>query len=180
MLRHPSKTDLAALLLCGALTGCGGGGGTGGAPSQLNPAPVLTAISPLTVIPGSGAFTLTATGTNFSASSMVEWNGSPRTTTFVSATQLTAQIMASDVASGGSANLTVFTPSPGGGDSAALTLTITAVNATVQQIAPGGQAASSAHYQIVGTVGAGPDSSIAQSAHYRMQGGLTGAGINVP
>jgi hypothetical protein len=50
----------------------------------------------------------------------------------------------------------------------------------VQQIAPGGQAASSAHYQIVGTVGPGPDSSAAQSAHYRMQGGVTGAGINVP
>jgi hypothetical protein len=179
MLRHPLKTDLAALLLCGVLTGCGGGGG-GAAPSQPNPAPVLTAISPLTVSPGSGAFTLTATGTNFSASSMVEWNGSPRTATFVSATRLTAQIMASDVASGGKANITVVTPSPGGGDSTALTLTITAVNATVQQIAPGGHAASSAHYQIVGTLGGGPDSSAAQSTHYIMQGGLAGAGISVP
>ena len=180
MLRPP-KTDRILLLLCGLLTACGGGGGLGSPPPQSNnPAPVLTAISPVSVIPGSGAFTLTTTGSGFSDSSVVLWNGSPRTTAFSSATELTAQIMASDIASGGTATVAVVTPSPGGGASSALTLTITAVNVTVQQIAPGGQAASSAHYQIVGTVGAGPDSSAASSAHYQMQGGLTGAGINVP
>jgi hypothetical protein len=167
-------------MICGTLTACGGGGGPGGPPPQSNPVPVLTAISPLTVIPGSGAFTLTATGTNFTASSVVQWNGSPRGTAFLSATELTAQIMASDVASGGTATVTVVTPAPGGGDSAALRVAITAVNATVQQVAPGAQAAASAHYRIVGSVGGGPDSSAAQSAHHMMQGGLTGAGINVP
>jgi hypothetical protein len=88
--------------------------------------------------------------------------------------------MASDIASGGSAAVTVVTPAPGGGSSAAVTLTITAVNATVQQIAPGAHAAASAHYRIVGSVGAAADSTAAKSAHYMMQGGLTGGGINVP
>ncbi len=180
MLRYLTRMDLSVLLLCGMLAGCGGGGGSAPPPPQPNPAPVLTAISPVSVVPGSGAFTLTATGTNFGSSSVVNWNGAPRSTMYVSASELTAQIMASDIATGGSAAVTVVTPAPGGGTSAAVNLAITAVNATVQQIAPGGHAASSAHYQIVGTVGAAADSTAAKSAHYMMQGGLTGAGVNVP
>jgi hypothetical protein len=166
-------------LLSGALTGCGGGGGLAPPSPGPNPVPLLSAISPLTAIPGTGAFTLTATG-SFGPSSTVNWNGSARGTAYISATQLTAQILASDIASGGTAAVTVVTPAPGGGTSAPLTFTITAVTATVQQIAPGAQAASSAHYQIVGSVGAAPDNSAATSAHYMMQGGLTGAGISVP
>ena len=57
--------------------------------------------------------------------STVRWNGSGRTTTFVSATGLTARIPASDLAVGGPLSITVFTPAPGGGASAAMTLTVT-------------------------------------------------------
>jgi hypothetical protein len=56
----------------------------------------------------------------------VRWNGSNRTTSYVSATQLTAQIAAADIATAGTAQVTVFTPAPGGGTSAVLTLTMTA------------------------------------------------------
>ena len=167
-----------ALLLL--LAGCGGGGGGMSPQPASNPLPTLSAIAPVTAVPGGGAFTLMATGTNFVASSVVNWNGSPRTTTFISATQLTAQIAATDIVSGGSAAVSVLTPAPGGGSSAALNFIITAVNASVQQIAPGGQVSSSAHYQLVATVEASADSSAAKSAHYMMQGGLTGAGINIP
>jgi len=48
---------------------------------------------------------------------MVQWNGSSRATTVVSATQLTASIGEADVASTGTANVTVVNPSPGGGAS---------------------------------------------------------------
>ncbi len=48
-----------------------------------------------------------------------------RTTTFVSATQLRAQVPASDIATPGSASVTVFSPAPGGGTSNAALLTIT-------------------------------------------------------
>src|SRR6185295_629608 len=47
-----------------------------------------------------------------------------RTTTFVSSTQLTAAIPASDIATVGTANVTVVNPAPGGGTSNALTFTI--------------------------------------------------------
>lgn len=175
MLR-PLTTALVLLL-----AGCGGGGGGMSPPPPApNPLPALTAIAPATAVPGAGAFTLTATGSNFVASSVVNWNGSPRATTFISATQLTAQITATDIMSGGSASVAVVTPAPGGGSSVALNFTITAVNASVQQIAPGGHFSSSAHYQLVATVGPAADSSAAKSAHYMMQGGLTGAGINLP
>ena len=60
----------------------------GSAAAQNNPVPTLSSILPNTAAAGSGAFTLTATGTNFVASSVVRWNGSSRTTTFVSHGQL--------------------------------------------------------------------------------------------
>jgi hypothetical protein len=177
---HVRKTALAIVLLTGLCAGCSGGGGGGTPAPAPNPMPALSSIAPATAIPGAGAFTLTATGSNFSSASVLNWNGSPRATTFVSATSLTAQILASDIASGGSAAVTVMTPAPGGGTSAALNFVITAVNATVQQTAPGASASASAHYQLVATVGAPVYSSAAKSAHYTMQGGLTGAALNIP
>lgn len=90
-----------------------------------NPAPSLTTVSPSSVAAGSGAFTLTVTGSGFGSGSVVRWNGADRATTFVSATQVTAAIGAADVATAGSASVTVFNPPPGGGTSNALTVTIT-------------------------------------------------------
>jgi hypothetical protein len=55
----------------------------------------------------------------------VNWNGSPRTTTYVSATSLKAAILSTDIASSGSAQVTVTNPPPGGGTSVtSLTFTI--------------------------------------------------------
>jgi photosystem II stability/assembly factor-like uncharacterized protein len=68
--------------------------------------------------------TLTVMGSNFDQCSVVEWNGSPRATTFMSATQLAAQISAQDTAAAGAIPVTVFTP--GGGTSGALTFTVVA------------------------------------------------------
>ncbi len=96
--------------------------------SGANPAPVLTSVNPSSATANSGAFTLTANGGAFTPSSVVRWNGQNRTTTFVSATQLTATIPASDLANPGTAQVTVFTPTPGGGTSGAVTFTITAPN----------------------------------------------------
>ena len=65
--------------------------------------------------PGSAAFTLTVNGTGFVSGATVNWNGSARTTIFVSSSQLTATINATDVAAAGTANVTVTNPAPGGG-----------------------------------------------------------------
>jgi hypothetical protein len=85
---------------------------------------VLVLISPSTTVAGSGGFTLIITGTNFVTNSVVRWNGNDLTTGFVSSTVLTAIIPASDVATAGTANVTVFNPAPGGGESGAVTFTI--------------------------------------------------------
>ena len=89
-----------------------------------NPRPTLASINPAFVVAGAPAFTLTVTGANFISGATIHWNGAPRTTTFVSATQLTAQIPASDVAMNGAANVTVVNPAPGGGASGSISFTI--------------------------------------------------------
>jgi hypothetical protein len=52
-------------------------------------------------------FTLTVAGSNFSSASVVNWNGSPRTTTFINSGQLTASILPQDAAFPGTANVSV-------------------------------------------------------------------------
>jgi hypothetical protein len=104
------------------------------------PAPTLSSISPSTASAGGPAFTLTATGTNFAGNSVLQVNGAARTTTYVSATQVTANILAGDVAATGAVTITVFTPAPGGGTSGGQTLTVTGPSLSVNpaSVAPGG------------------------------------------
>jgi redox-regulated HSP33 family molecular chaperone len=92
-----------------------------------NPTPVLTSLSPMSVTAGSAAFTLTVNGTGFVSGAVVNFNGTAKVTTYVSATQVTAAILAADVASAGTPGVTVTNPTPGGGSSNSLTFTVTAV-----------------------------------------------------
>ena len=87
-----------------------------------NPPPVITSISPTAFLAGGSSFSLTVIGTNFSSNSVVQWNGGARATTFVNSTQLTATILASDVASSGTASVTVFTAGAGTSNSVAFTV----------------------------------------------------------
>src|SRR5260370_1082657 len=84
------------------------------------PPPTISALSPVGTKLGGPSFTLTVDGANFVAASVVQWNGSNRPTTFVSSSQLTAQIPASDIVNGGKAAITVSTPPPRGGTSSSL------------------------------------------------------------
>jgi hypothetical protein len=99
-------------------------------PPATAPVPVATSLSPASVTAGAAAFNLTVNGSSFVPSAIVRWKGADRPTTFVSATQLRASIAAADIATAGTASVTVFTPSPGGGTSAPLTFTIAAAPAT--------------------------------------------------
>ncbi len=81
----------------------------------MNPTPVLSSISPASRVSGGTAFTLTANGTSFVPSSVVQFGGSARPTTFVNSTQLLASIPASDLVAAGNYPITVLTPVPGGG-----------------------------------------------------------------
>jgi IPT/TIG domain-containing protein len=69
--------------------------------------PTLTALTPNNTAAGGPAFTLTLDGTNFASGSTALWNGAARATTFVSATRVTASVPASDIATAGSASVTV-------------------------------------------------------------------------
>ncbi len=111
------------------------GGGTSGTQNFTinpnatpNPVPATSGLAPNTATAGSPQFTLTVNGSNFATGAVVRWNGANRTTTFVNAGQLTATIAAADIAAAGTASVTVFNPTPGGGTSNAQTFTITAAN----------------------------------------------------
>ena len=98
-------------------------------PATLNRLTLTTAASVKTIAPisttaGGAAFTLTINGEHFESGSKLLWNGSLRSTTYVSATQLTAQILASDIAQAGTAHVEVFNPAPCGGTSNAKEFTI--------------------------------------------------------
>jgi hypothetical protein len=103
------------------------GGGTSSARmfTISNPAPMLSSISPNSVVQGSPGFTLTVVGANFVPGSVVQLNGSNRMTTFIGTNQLRAAIPASDVSTAGSPLVRVVTPAPGGGMSGTLPLNIT-------------------------------------------------------
>jgi subtilisin family serine protease len=99
--------------------------GTGG-----NPAPAIGSLSPNSAATGGAAFTLVVNGSGFVAGSLVRWNGADRPTTFVSSVQLQAAIAATDIAASGTAQVTVFSPAPGGGTSAPATFTIATTGGT--------------------------------------------------
>lgn len=84
----------------------------------IGPPPTIVQMTPGSAVAGSAAFTMTVTGTNFVPASVVQFNGSERTTTFVSSTQLQVPITAADVASVGMAHVAVVNPQANGGISA--------------------------------------------------------------
>ncbi|MGB7957381.1 MAG: YDG domain-containing protein [Minisyncoccia bacterium] len=113
-----------------------------------NPIPTLSAISPTSTVAGSAGFTLTLTGTGFISSSTAQWNGSPRVTTYVSSTTITATVLASDVAIAGTASVTVVTPAPGGGTSNSQTFTILNPVPATASLSPTSTAAGSSGFTL--------------------------------
>ncbi len=137
---QPARLRLAlATALALALAACGGGT-SGTAP---NPVPRLNSISPSSTTAGGGIFTLTASGANFISGSTIRWGGSSRTTTFVGPTQLTAPISGADIANGGTVEVTIFNPAPGGGTSGAQTFSIENPVPTLSSLSPSSVVAGS-------------------------------------
>ena len=92
--------------------------------SVLSPVPTLISILPGIVRVNQPA-AITLSGSGFAADSVVLWNGSPRPTTLVTATTLSVALTAADLSAVGTGQLTVANPSPGGGTTAALNLSVT-------------------------------------------------------
>ncbi|MBI3426876.1 MAG: hypothetical protein HY011_28435 [Acidobacteria bacterium] len=131
----------------------GAGGGTSNALTftinqQQNPVPTLTAATPNPLAAGAQGVTLLVTGTNFVANSVLRWNGANRPTMFVSATQLSAQIPASDLLNAGTASIAVFNPAPGGGQSNALTINVNNPAPVIAAIIPNSIVAGSGEFTL--------------------------------
>ena len=59
--------------------------------------PIVRSVLPAAAPAGTGSFTLTVRGTGFTVGTVVTWNGAPRSTTYVSAAEVRATILASDL-----------------------------------------------------------------------------------
>lgn len=86
--------------------------------------PTLSSLNPPTIGAGASAFALTVTGSSFQSGAQVRSNGVPLPTTFVSSSQLSAQMPESAVARAGS--LAISVENPDGGISSDFPLSISA------------------------------------------------------
>ncbi|MBI2448145.1 hypothetical protein HYV44_01095, partial [Candidatus Microgenomates bacterium] len=115
------------------------------------PVPTISSLSPSSATAGDAGFDMTVTGTGFTTGSVVYFAGSARTTTYVSATQLTAAVLAGDVDTAGTFNVTVATPYPGGGTSSPSTFTVNPADnpvPTTTSISPSSKTAGSAEFTL--------------------------------
>jgi hypothetical protein len=101
---------LVALLVL--LPSCAGSSGP-----PPNPVPSISSLSPTQQAAGSQSQALTINGTGFISSSAVTYNGTAHASTFVSASQLTTTLTASDMTTTGNFPVVVTNPTPGGGAS---------------------------------------------------------------
>ncbi len=122
---------------------CGCGGFNGVLP------PTLVSLSPVSVAAGSTDFVLTATGTNFISGTTILWNGASLSTTFSSATQLTAKVTAAQIAAPGDVSIRVMKPDST--TSGTLTLTVTGSSFKLSSISPPAVTAGSASFTLTAT-----------------------------
>jgi hypothetical protein len=105
-----------------------GGGTTQPATFEINPAPSplpqITSLSPSGVSTGSAGFTLTVNGKNFVSQSEVSVNGNIRASSG-SATALSVEISATDIATAVPVQIVVINPPPDGGNSNTASLNVT-------------------------------------------------------
>ncbi|HKN61045.1 MAG TPA: hypothetical protein VJW93_07710 [Candidatus Acidoferrales bacterium] len=109
----------------GPSTAPGGGSSTPFNLPVTNPVPIVTSITPATFTAGSvSTATLALAGSSFVPSSVIEIDGSPRATAFNTNSQLQTTLSAGDLAVGGSHQIQVVNPGPGGGSSNILAFTV--------------------------------------------------------
>lgn len=71
---------------------------------------LVTGLSPSSAVAGGPGLTLTVLGTGFSPGCAVRWNGADRPTTYLTPTQLSAELGAADLGTAGPATVTVAAP----------------------------------------------------------------------
>jgi hypothetical protein len=101
-----------------------------------NSVPTITSLSPSSATAGAAAETLTINGTNFVSTSAVTYHAVAHTPTFVSSTQLTIALSASDQATAGTYAVVVTNPAPGGGASNSVNFTVNNFVPTITSLSP--------------------------------------------
>jgi hypothetical protein len=114
----------------------GSGSGTATNLEVTNPVPAITQLTPATLATGTASLTVAVTGTGFVPTTVIDVNGSARTTTYVSATQVNVALTTADVASAGSLSLTAVNTTPGGGTSAATAIPINNPAPAISALSP--------------------------------------------
>lgn len=104
-------TQLRVFLLSTCVIGAIGCGYSSHNGMMASSAPVMSQMMPNQAVAGGPAFTLVVNGVNFVNDTVVYWNGTTRTTRFVTSTQIIAAITASDVASPGTVSVSARNPS---------------------------------------------------------------------
>jgi hypothetical protein len=104
-------------------------------PAVAGSMPSIAELAPDNMNSGGSEFVLTVNGSDFSSKATINWNGTAQTTTYVSASQLTATISASDIATPATVPITVTNPATSGtgvyGSGGTLAETSSAINFTV-------------------------------------------------
>jgi hypothetical protein len=126
-------------LLCAGLSawvlGCGGGS-TGGSGGGTPPLPTVTSISPTSVVAGSGPVTLTVNGAGFLSTTVIEVNQVAESTAFVSSTQVTATIAASQLAIGAQLSVIAFNGTQNSGSGTPVDLAVMNPTPAIFALAP--------------------------------------------
>jgi len=105
-------------------------------PSTLKATPAIASLAPASALAGDAEFTLTILGQDFSPQASVQWNGSARSTSFVSTTELKAQISAGDISAAARIAVTVSNLASGGGVSTSVGFPVTLDTLVLGQISP--------------------------------------------
>lgn len=105
----------------------------GGGASEALTFRVVNGVPEITLLPSRGAsagrsgFELMVHGRGFVESSVIRWNGSDRPTRYIRGDRLAATISSGDVSATGSFDISVHTPSPGGGTSSSVPFRVAVV-----------------------------------------------------
>jgi hypothetical protein len=112
--------------------------------TALGDLPEISDLEPPATLAASGAFTLTVNGTGFENGATVLWDEIGRPTTFISRTQLLAEIGANDIIAAGVAEVTVQSPTTDTFTSTPRMFVINNPVPTIQQLSPNATNSSTA------------------------------------
>ena len=123
------KTFFSALAATVVFTLCGCGSSTSSTTAPADVAPSITSIAPSQVVAGSGATTLSITGSGFTTATTVEVAGIPDATTYISSTQISVAVTAAQTASVGT--FAVIAKNGKAASTSAVSLTVTVPSAPI-------------------------------------------------